>query len=341
MPHQRTINATWAEWICEVLEGQGINTRPILKDLQIRRIELTKTDPRIAFSKFAALLNRAAIELDDPYLGLHLGSQINFRRAGLLAYIMLNTPTLGHAFINSSRYGRVHSDVVDVVIEQDKKVWRATNYFLDPEIGRDPSIIDIYLAADIQIARTLTDVEIVPKRVQFAYPKPRDTSEHRRVFGCTLKFGADVSAIAFEASTFDLPVESSDDRLLKILERYAEEILAKLTKAAANSDPILQEVREIIIHYLPTDIKPTIERVAADLHMSTRTLSRRLSENGITFRELVDSLRRSLTERYLRDEEISLAQITFLVGYTDQATLNRSFQRWTGLTPREYRNRLA
>lgn len=335
MPQQRTLNATWAEWICEVLEEHSIDTRPILKDLQIRRAELTKTDPRIVFSKFAALLNRAAVAMNDPYIGLHLGSQIDFRRAGLLAYIMLNTPTLGHAFVNCSRYNRVHGDVVDIIIEKDKKVWKTANHFLDPETRNDPLIIDIYLAADLKIARTLTDEDLAPVEVHLSYPEPKEVSEHRRIFGCPLRFGTKVSAIIFEAATFDLPVKDSDDRLLKILEGYAEEILAKLSKPA--SDPVLMQTREIIAHYLPTDIKPTIERVASDLHMSVRTLSRRLSQNGITFRELVDSLRRSLAERYLRDQQIGLAQIAFLVGYSDQATLNRSFHRWTGKTPSQFR----
>ncbi len=335
MPNELFITAVWADWLIEVLEENRKDVGSILKDLSIRRADLKKPGSRIAFAKFTALVKRAVNELDDPFLGLHLGSQIDIRRGGLIAYIMLNTPTLGQAVLNYKRYGRVNSDVVDIVVERNDKWWRAAKHFLDPEVLGERSVIDAYLAADLQIARILTGVKLIPQLVQISYPKLDDDTEHRNIFGCPIEFDSDVNCLQFEASTFELPVKNPDERLLKILESYAEDILSKLH--IPERDPVVQEAREIIAHYLPTNRNPTIERVSKDMNMSVRTLSRRLSQRGFTFRELVDSLRQNLAERYLRDETISLAQVAYLIGYSDQATLNRSFQRWTGQTPAQFR----
>ena len=338
MLKERTIDATWAEWICEVLDENNCSTRNILNDLGLRRLDFTKPDPRISFTKLSALLNRASIELDDRYLGLHLGSQIDFRRGGLLAYIMLNTSTLGQAIYNNIRYCRVHQDVIDIGIEKNENWWRVTSHFLDPEPRSDRSLIDIYIASRLTILRTLTGVNLVPRKVQIAYPIIDDVSEHQYFFSCPIEFGAEINAIELDLHTFDLPVVGADDRLLNILESYARDILEKL--AAPEEDRVIQHAREIIANYLPTSISPTIELVSSELNMSVRTLSRRLSERGITFRELTDSLRRSLAERYLRDDSISLAQIAYLIGYSDQAVLIRSFKRWTDLTPTQFRKGL-
>ncbi len=134
----------------------------------------------------------------------------------------------------------------------------------------------------------------------------------------------------------DLPIKTADSGLLKILERYCREILGRRPAAPT----LVYQVRELIADLLTTG-EPNIDTVAAALNMSSRTLERRLRAEGLAYRQVLDELRQQLAERYLADKRLGLAQITYLLGYSEPTAFNRAFRRWTGATPTQYRKSAA
>jgi AraC-like DNA-binding protein len=118
----------------------------------------------------------------------------------------------------------------------------------------------------------------------------------------------------------------------------AEERLAELPEAAATT----QRVRVLASRELSGG-EPTAEHVASLLHMSRRTLARRLEQEGTSFRSIMDDLRRGLAERYLALDDLGMSEIAVLLGFSDPAAFHRAFRRWCGQSPSEYRreHRLA
>ena len=171
----------------------------------------------------------------------------------------------------------------------------------------------------------------MPQEIRLQSP-PTDPETYASVFGCPVINRAPTSEIVFDASLVDLPVENADPGLLHFLRPIADEILECLPQR----EGVLQEVRSCILEVLQEG-DASLERVAASLNVSTRTLQRRLEAEGATFATVLDESRRMATFRYLRDPRISITETALLVGFSEPSTFYRAFKRWTGTTPAKYR----
>lgn len=129
-----------------------------------------------------------------------------------------------------------------------------------------------------------------------------------------------------------LPLSKRDPMLKELLERQAQALLDALPDPNAFD----QSVQQLLARLLPEG-QVSVDKVAASLHQSIRTVQRRLADSGLTWQELLDSTREQLACGYLRDRGLSLAEIALLLGYSEQSAFTRSFKRWTGLTPRAFR----
>jgi AraC-like DNA-binding protein len=176
-------------------------------------------------------------------------------------------------------------------------------------------------------------IDYRPARVEFAAALPADTAEHERVFGCPLRFAAERNALLIDRRDWHrAPARPANDSLFEVLEQHAALLLAGLPPAS----PLLAELREAVTAEL-RDGGATLARVGKRLGMSGRTLQRRLDEQQLDFRAVVDEVAAELAKAYLRDQALGLAEIAFLLGFADQSAFTRAFKRWTGVTPGRWR----
>ena len=138
--------------------------------------------------------------------------------------------------------------------------------------------------------------------------------------------------MVFGTKLLDCPVETADNELLKILKRHCEQILGARPKA----NDLAFEVQQAITTLLSSG-QCKIDAVAQELGMSSRTLTRRLTEEGLSYKGLLDEVRRKLALRYLKDRRISLKQITYLLGYSEVSAFYHAFRRWTDSSPLQHR----
>jgi AraC-like DNA-binding protein len=195
---------------------------------------------------------------------------------------------------------------------------------------------DYRLAALLQASRELTGVDVVPAEVSFTHSRPSTTIAHHRFFRCSLRFAAPTASVVFRASDLDLPVARADETLAGYLSKYAETVLASL----ARGDTMRHAVRGAIWSLLG-DGAPSLRRVAGALHVAPRTLQRRLAAEDTSLHREIDEIRKTMAIATLRDRSIPVADVAFLLGYTDPSTFFRSFKRWTGTTPRQFRGGAA
>jgi AraC-like DNA-binding protein len=174
-----------------------------------------------------------------------------------------------------------------------------------------------------------------PLAVEFAGPAPSTDAEHRRLFGCSVRFEAALSAIVIDRSALALRMREPDPALNGILERHAAMLVGQL---GTETDLEGRTRRAILIGLRDTDV--LIASTARRLGMSPRTLQRRLQDAGQSYDELLEATRRELARRYLGDATLSIQEVAHLLAFGDLRGFYRAFRRWEDCTPAEYRQRL-
>jgi AraC-like DNA-binding protein len=169
------------------------------------------------------------------------------------------------------------------------------------------------------------------ERVSFRHAAPASTAEHARIFEAPVVFGAPEDALVLPCSLLDEPMPVASERTVRHLDRLLDEMLAELPRRAA----LGEQVRAALAADLRSG--PTLEGVAARLGTTPRSLQRRLREEGGSFQELLDELRRELSLRYLGEPDLTLAEVAFSLGFAEQSAFHRAFRRWAGTTPAEWR----
>jgi AraC-like DNA-binding protein len=182
--------------------------------------------------------------------------------------------------------------------------------------------------------RDLTCQSIFPIRAEFIHDQPSGSVEYAKFLGCPVKFGSDWDAVIYAEETTRLPVKGADTKLLEVLEATCESLLGPAPKAR----DLVREVQQLVIERLPTG-SASIDSIAKELSMSSKTLERRLAERGLSFSALLDRTRFNAVTHYLEETDMRLTQVAYLAGYTEPAALVRAFKRWTGETPSKFRER--
>jgi AraC-like DNA-binding protein len=239
--------------------------------------------------------------------------------------------TLREVVAQSSRYNHLVGGIGGA-----RLVERGTSAELRCEWESAPSaaIEAIFLAATASLARWLSDRPDLRWDAHFRCERPRDLHHFERIFGGAIHFGESDTKLVFPVRYLDLPVAMANPEIHSLVVAQAEELLEKQP-----SEPeFLASVKAAITRDLPTN-RVSLASVACAVSMSTRTLHRRLEQHGRSFRDVISEVRRARAEAYLRSPAISLAEVAFLLGYSEQSTFQHAFKRWVGVTPGEFRTR--
>ena len=188
------------------------------------------------------------------------------------------------------------------------------------------------IAFTIREYQSLTGLDEGPLKVELPWDEPRDLSEYTRIFQCPIQFNAPRIAVLLKSSQVERKVVTSDYKLLRILLSHAEEKSAEMDRQRGFASTVKGSiVRLVKIHF------PTSEEVAGHLNVSVRTLQRRLGEENRTYKEVLEELKKDLAFSYLKRPELSLGEIAHLLDYSELSAFTRSFKRWTGQSPTEFR----
>jgi AraC-like DNA-binding protein len=246
----------------------------------------------------------AAVRLtNDLDLGLHVAEGIRPGAYGALGYALRTSENFGISLQRLCRYHRVLHDTAEVQLTV-----RGDNAILSHRLpGGVPRAVSEYIVASWLItSRRAAGVHWIPIEARFPHPTPEDTSEHQRLFGCTLKFGHDRSELVFSRDLLDMPFETADPQLQAILEAQVLAIFKRLPKGEAVTDAVRRLLAEELCNG-----EPSLEQIAPRLHMSARTLHRRLEEEGTSFRQVLAEVRREIAARHLSERRLLLGKLRF------------------------------
>lgn len=328
----RKIEAEWVGKIVDLLDARDIPAQLILREVGLDPKQFSAPEAQVSYAKYIAFIEAAARYSQNPCFGLHLGARINLLEAGLLGYLAASSATLGDALENLVKYQGYLTDGGQAQLEDDGPTAALLFEITDPDANPTRQYHEGIMAAALNVCRFLTGRRLLPDRVEFLHAEHAYGDILRRYFAGPVMFGRNRVALVLKREDLAQPCLRADEGLLKILKAYGDDVLAKRQR---QSDLGL-EVRELVAHFLPTG-KLTADMIAMELAMSPRTLARRLKAIGLSFRRIVEDVRRNLATRYLKDPDVQVGQIAYLLGYSETSAFTNVFRRWTGMTPSNYR----
>lgn len=324
----------WARQLVEDLKRRGFPAHKLLAEVDVHPRVLNADDAKLPIDKVVSIFEAAASLTGDDSIGFRFAQSREPRDGGLMTYVGLSAPTVGDGLANMARYSRVFSEAAafDVSRLGDEGVleW---HWNLPSQIRRRQHV-EWSATALVHAMRVLTGRMLRPVRVQLRYPRNSNLSEYERFFGCPLRFGASANRIEFRLEDLQVPLITADNKLHKILQDHCELVLSQ---SRAPRETLVSRVERLIADRLSVN-EASLENIATELGMSARTLSRRLADESTTFKEIMDGYRHALAVEYLRNGDLGMMQIAFLLGYNEVSSFNHACKRWTGKTPRELRN---
>jgi AraC-like DNA-binding protein len=317
------------------LAAAGLGTDSVLAAAGADVGAVQDPDARIPHEVALAVWEAAERASGDDALGLHVAARITPGAFDVLDYATRASATLGEGFGRLVRYHRVLHDAAVVRLRIDGERAELT-HVLPGNALLPRHVAEFIVGAWLVVARQATGLDFAPVEATFRHPAPSVLDEHRRLFRSPVRFGTPQNALVVRRDVLDTPLVRSDPGLCTILERQMRTLLEH---APPHTD-LGERVRALVAAAL-VDGEPRAASIARALHMSPRTLQRRLGNGGTSLREVVEAVRRDLAHRYLAERQIAIAEVAFLLGFSEASAFHRAFKRWSGTTPAEYRRALG
>lgn len=271
----------------------------------------------------------------DDDVGLHVAEWLAPRTDEIfdvLAFALRSCATLGEHYRRAGRYLRLVHDGIYLRLEEDTDIVRVVHgHYREPRAPpRHP--VEALLTLAVLNGRRAIGEEFAPREVRVTHPRPARVSEHERIFRAPVHFGCPRNELVLDRALLERPQRHAEPRLLTMLDRQ----LGGLLERRPEPHGFIDDVMRCMLDQLP-DQEPTNALVAARLHMSPRTLQRRLLGEGTNFAAVLSELRREHALRYLQNPEVATGEVGFLLGFKDVTAFHRAFKRWTGTTPAMFR----
>ncbi len=193
-------------------------------------------------------------------------------------------------------------------------------------------IAEALLSSYIHMFRHLTEDNLNLIEVRFQHPRSVDITEYEHVFNAPVLFEQSNNELLIERNFLELPILLANSELLEALEGFAQKLLDRLYVSNTWSDKVIRLLGNLLVRGEKTEI----EAIAGSLALSVRNLQIKLKKEGTTYRKLFDLVRKEIALSYLKEKELSICDIAFVLGFSEQSAFNHAFKRWTGATPREF-----
>ena len=334
-PQNRSLPALQLQPIARALLQLGMDPTQIFARYGVSLDALNDPHAQVAADVEFDLWSALVTETDNPLIGLKLADVIPNGAYWTYEYLLRHSPTIGAALEKALRYQRIFANDVQLILVNSGNISHAR---LDHDgMGGaypHPAQATEYLFAVIFRAINGLVPTARAKEVRFTHARLGPVSEYTRRLGCRVRFEQPYNEVVFATEMLAREVVSADQRLTNVLEEHVQRVLATVP----NLDPWLPRARKALDTLLAAH-DASLPQLAKALHVSARTLRRRLAERGASYRELLDDARRSLALQRVMDADASFDEIAGALGFNDVSAFYRAFRRWTDATPAAYRAR--
>jgi AraC-like DNA-binding protein len=267
-----------------------------------------------------------------PGFAIRVGQQMKLDDYGVLGLSWRTCSKVREIFDRSERYFKLLSNTYNWEIKDEEAL---SHIILNrPAHSRGMQLSsEASLSATVVVVQAMSEKNIMPVQVSFKHKEPKDFTSYIKAFKCPISFNQPQYSISYKTEDLNLRTAKADASINKYLLQQVDE---KTKGIKIPGSKLVRDVESLIQDALPTGI-PSIHHIADLTAMSNRSLTRRLSEAGVTYRDLIKKKQEAIAKDLLRNTTQSIGEIAFLTGFSEQSAFNRAFKKWTDLTPSEFR----
>lgn len=319
--YQKMINCS----LSEGMEQEDFKDLPIpiesLKDIQ--------AVPADIFFELHEMLDNKL----EPGFSVRVGQQMKMEDYGVLGLSWRTCSKAGEIFERCERYFHLLSNTYVFKVKKEDKTSKVYLYRDAHRRGVELSN-EATFSATVVVLKAITEKDIMPISISFKHKAPKKLNSYDTAFKCPILFNQVHNFMVYKTIDLETPTAKADASINKFLVERVEE---ETRGIEISSIKIVSDVENLIKDALPSGI-PSINQIGKHMGMSNRTLTRRLSESGITFRDLIKQSQEKTSKDLLKNSSCSIGEIAFQTGFSEQSAFSRAFKRWTGQSPLQYRN---
>lgn len=272
-----------------------------------------------------------------PGICMRFGVARDLLDLGVLGYAVLSCRDLGMAMQVIVKFHRLTSSAFEMAISEDGE-WTIARQWIKPQYARWRVVLDEEHVTGIwRVVRSLlnADASMAAMRIEFAHAEPTYHRLCQDLLGCAPVFGAPETSIAFPTAWLKRPVQTADHTVEQVCESQCDQLVEQLRPAG----DLVDDIRRLILA-VPPSCAPKLDDIAGKMLISTRTLERRLSAAGTSFRNIENEVRMQLAAQYLALGYVSAKEIAYMLGYSQPGSFYRAFKNSYGTTPKVYQRSL-
>jgi AraC-like DNA-binding protein len=320
----------------DALAREGIPVGQVLATVGLSEQNVADPATRVSLTQIITFY-RAAIRLSsDPMFPHHIGLQFHMSTYAMYGFAMLSSTDFRQTMRFAERYHELAAPLVDHTFAEEDGlgVWTFTpkpHPQMEPSLYRQ--VVEMYFGIQTSLHRDVMGAEFMPSELRVTFEAPADPAAYAAVLGAPVLFRQPRNQLLFDANWLDhrpsLGNALTYAAVLELCDRFVDELQRRVG--------IVGAVRQLLLTNLMRNL--SLQEVARDLGTSVRTLRRRLADQGASYRQLTDELRRDVAIGYLRETDLTVEDIAYALGFSDAANFRQAFRRWTSATPQQFRRR--
>jgi len=332
MQLNRSISATKISSFLNNLDGYSITREEVIQCAGINPLILSSPDNRLSGFEAQKIIEATTRLTNDDNLGIHQGEHLSKGFSNILGYVLMNCSTLKECWTKYCRYERIidSTSISDFKIIDNYAI--LSNVTVDKVLKCNRHFSEFKISGMLSYIKLLSNENLQLHEVHFTHSKPSNTSEYERIFQCKVCFEKSANALIFDSELLNISVIEPNEKLLLLFEKNAEEILESF-----NDNTYANMVTEILLEEIKKCNLPPIENIAKKLLLSVRSLQLYLHKEDTSYIKLVKETRKNIAKKYLNDRNISIDEITYILGFSETSAFHRAFKNWTGVTPTQFR----
>lgn len=322
--------------LVETVAEQGITPDIVLRGTELDTILINDPNTLTSIRQYIDACDNAIRASADPSTAFQAGSRMHLSAYGMYGYALMCSLTLRDFFDFGVKYHVLATPTLNISWreESDVAIWEFSDVYSHLMSAQTREfLIRQQMAQHVTHLKDVAGADCQPIKALFGFPVPADKAAYERFLGCECVFDRPATELHYPRAILSQAPKLANRLTRAMLQETCDRLIGK----AKTSSGIAGEVYQILM--LAPSQFPTMEHISQRMHVSTRTLRRKLEAEGTDYGAILDDVRSSLAMEYLQTTKMSTEDIAAKTGFSDSANFRRAFKRWTGHTPRQVRDR--
>jgi AraC-like DNA-binding protein len=332
------ISIRYVHLLLNAAKSSGIDTYNVTEQFLLTHNKMHSPYTRISIPRFMRIGERLINQSGQYDLGLKCGQFSRLHDLGLVGSLASSADTVAQALKEIIHFEKLNSHNLrgqSSIIERPNKL-TCSFYSISPYNAFNYFVVDMALRSTVNFVNELSGTVIRPERINFEFPSPHYAEAYATYFDAPIYFNQSENAVIYNAKTLSVTPRNANPITYLELKQICSEQLEQIKHNVSFIEQVMNEIGPLL-----TQQKPSMEQVAHNIGMPPWTLRRRLKEENVCFKDLLDQTRKSLAAIYTKDVNYSLEEISFLLGFSNPTAFHRAFKRWFNCTASEYRQALT